>query len=54
MVGTNIEIHNTACWAKVNTDSFYLDVGRITSNYHFSIVPVGILGLISPVKEGAI
>jgi len=53
-VGTKIEIYNDGLLSKGKIETFYLDVGRITGNFHFSIVPVRTLGLISPVREGAI
>jgi len=40
----HIEIHNNGLQAKVKF-SFCLDIGRITGNFHFSIVPMGTLGV---------
>jgi len=34
-----------ACWAKVKLNVLNLDVGRIIGSFHFSIVPVGTLGV---------
>jgi len=41
VVGTNIEIHNQGLPGEDEIQSFCLDVGRITGNFHFSIVPMG-------------
>jgi len=52
-VGTKIEMHETACRAKAK---FKVSIWTYRQNYGqflFSIVPVGTLGLISPVREGA-
>jgi len=51
-VGTNIEIHNNGLLGEGKIKRFYLDVGRIIGNFHFSIVPWEFWELISPVKEG--
>jgi len=45
-VGRNIEMHNIGLLGGSKIDSFYLDVGRIIGNFHFSIVPVETLGVI--------
>jgi len=44
-VGTNIEIHNKGLLGKGKIERFYLDAGRIVSNFHFLIVPMGTLGV---------
>jgi len=50
-VGTKIDIHNNGLLGKSKIehfyrgDYFYLDVGRIICNFHFSIVPIGTLGV---------
>jgi len=44
-VGTKIEIHNNGLLGEGKIERFYLDAGRIIDNFHFSIVPVGTLGV---------
>jgi len=41
---TKTEIHNSSLQSEGKIESFYLDVGRIIGNFHFSIVPVETLG----------
>jgi len=53
-IGTKIEIRNNNLLGEGKIDSLYLDIGRIMSNYHFSIVSIGLWELISPVREGPI
>ena len=45
-------INNNCLPNEGEIQSSCLDLGRIIFNFHFSVVPVGTLGLISPVKEG--
>jgi len=45
VVGTNIEIHNNGLPGEGKILSFCLDEGRITRSFHFSIVPMGTLGV---------
>jgi len=52
-IGTKIEIYNNALLGEGEIYSFCLDIGRITGSFHFSIVSMETLGLISPVREGA-
>jgi len=52
-VGPKKGIHNNGLPGECIMYSFYLDIGRIIGNFHFSFVPVGTLGLISPVREVA-
>ena len=40
-----IEIHNNGLLGEGKIESLYLDVVRIVGNFHFSIVPVGTLGV---------
>ena len=47
-----MEINNNGLLSEGEIQSSCLDVGRIIGNFHFSIVPMGTLGLISPVREG--
>jgi len=44
-IGIKIKIHNNSLLSEGKIDSFYLDVGRIIGNFHFSIVPVRTLGV---------
>jgi len=37
---------------KGKIDGFYLDVGRITGNFHFSIAAMGTMGLIYQLGNG--
>jgi len=39
------EVHDNGLLGKGKMYSFYLDVGRIIGNFHFSVVPVGTLGV---------
>jgi len=52
-VGTKIDINNNGLLGEGKIERFYLYVGRIVGNFQFSIVPLGTLGLICPVREGA-
>ena len=46
VVGINTEIHiRNGLLDKDKIDSFYVNIGRIIGNFHFSIVPVGTLGV---------
>jgi len=40
-VGTKIEIHNNGLLGEGKIEHFYLEVGGIIGNFHFSIVPLG-------------
>jgi len=44
-VETKIEIHNNGLLDEGNIGRFYLDVGINIGNFHFSIIPVGTLGV---------
>jgi len=44
-VGTKIEIHNNGLLGEGKIKRFYLDVGRIIGDFHFSIVPMGTSGV---------
>jgi len=46
-------LYNNGLWGEGTDEHLYLDIGRIIGNFHFSIVPVGTLELMSPVREGA-
>jgi len=52
-VGTKIDIHNNGMLDKGKTEHFYLNIGRIIGNFHFSIVPQELWELISPTRERA-
>jgi len=43
--GTKIEIHNKGLLGESKIEHFYLDIGIIICKSHFSIVPVGTLGV---------
>jgi len=53
VVGTKYRnrLHDNGLLGQSKIDNLYLDVGRIVVNFHFSIVPLETLGLISPVRE---
>ena len=44
-------INNNCLLSEGEIQSSCLDVGRIIGNFYFSVVPMGTLGLISPVRE---
>jgi len=44
-VGIKIDIRNNGLLGEGKIERFYLDVGRIIGNFHFSIVPLGTLSV---------
>jgi len=48
------DIHNNGLLGEGKSERFYVDVGRIIGNFHFSIVPKGTLGVNISSKEGVI
>jgi len=40
-----VEIDNKGMLGKGKTERFFLDVGRIIGNFHFSIIPLGTSGV---------
>jgi len=45
VVGTNIEIHNNGLPGDGERQSLCVDAGRVTGNFHFSIVSMETLGV---------
>jgi len=41
-----MDIHNNDVLGKGKIERFYLDISRIIGNFHFSIIPMGTLGII--------
>jgi len=46
-----IEIHNNGLLDEGKSERFYLDVGIIIGNFHFSIIPLKSLGVNISVRE---
>ena len=51
-VGTEIDIHNNGLLGESKIERFYLNVGRIIGNFHFSIVAMKTLGANTFFGEG--
>jgi len=51
-VGIKTEIHNNSLLGEGKFKTFYLNIGRLMGNFHFSIVPVGTLEYFSSKWSG--